>query len=205
MWNLYGPTETNVCTAYQVDSPIDPAWTSIPIGRAVSGDRVWVKTSDGAEAQIGEEGSSWCKGPPFSRAIGASRRGRARPTGPATSSASGRGRRVLLPRPAGQHGEGARAPHRIRRNRSRVAAARVGPGRRRDRRGRGACRRDSSSSSPSASTPRRRCSTSSASARKASTLHDPRRRAVDGRTAAESQRKGGPTRARCALGPSPSP
>ena len=63
MWNLYGPTETNVCTAYQVDSPIDPAWTSIPIGRAVSGDRVWVKTSDGAEARMGEDGELMVQGP----------------------------------------------------------------------------------------------------------------------------------------------
>jgi amino acid adenylation domain-containing protein len=63
MWNLYGPTETNVCTAYQVGSPIDPVWTSIPIGRAVSGDRVWAMTADGGEAQIGEEGELMVQGP----------------------------------------------------------------------------------------------------------------------------------------------
>ena len=63
MWNLYGPTETNVCTAYQVGSPIDPAWTSIPIGRAVSGDRVWAMTADGGEAQSGEEGELMVQGP----------------------------------------------------------------------------------------------------------------------------------------------
>jgi amino acid adenylation domain-containing protein len=63
MWNLYGPTETNVCTAYQVGSPIDPSWTSIPIGRAVSGDRVWAKTADGAEAKAGEEGELMVEGP----------------------------------------------------------------------------------------------------------------------------------------------
>jgi len=63
MWNLYGPTETNVCTAYQVASPIDPAWTSIPIGRAVSGDRVWARTAEGAAAQIGEEGELLVEGP----------------------------------------------------------------------------------------------------------------------------------------------
>ena len=63
MWNLYGPTETNVCTAYEVGSPIDPAWTSIPIGRAVSGDRVWAMTADGGEAQIGEEGELMVQGP----------------------------------------------------------------------------------------------------------------------------------------------
>jgi amino acid adenylation domain-containing protein len=63
MWNLYGPTETNVCTAYQVESPIDSTWTSIPIGRAVSGNRVWAKTGDGAEAQIGQDGELMVQGP----------------------------------------------------------------------------------------------------------------------------------------------
>jgi amino acid adenylation domain-containing protein len=63
MWNLYGPTETNVCTAYQVASPLDPEWTSIPIGRAVSGDRVWARKADGLEAQIGEEGELMVEGP----------------------------------------------------------------------------------------------------------------------------------------------
>jgi amino acid adenylation domain-containing protein len=63
MWNLYGPTETNVCTAYQVPSPIDPTWTNIPIGRAVSGDRVLTKRADGAEAQVGEEGELMVEGP----------------------------------------------------------------------------------------------------------------------------------------------
>ena len=33
--NLYGPTETNVCTCYEVDLPIDPARTvPFPIGKA---------------------------------------------------------------------------------------------------------------------------------------------------------------------------
>jgi acyl-coenzyme A synthetase/AMP-(fatty) acid ligase len=63
MWNLYGPTETNVCTAYQVASPIDPNWTAIPIGRAVSGDRVWAKTADDTEAQSGDEGELMVQGP----------------------------------------------------------------------------------------------------------------------------------------------
>ncbi len=62
MWNLYGPTETNVCTAYQVPSPIDPDWTSIPIGHAVSGDRCWAQAS-GGEAQVGEEGELMVQGP----------------------------------------------------------------------------------------------------------------------------------------------
>jgi L-proline---[L-prolyl-carrier protein] ligase len=63
MWNLYGPTETNVCTAYQLGSALDLSWTSIPIGRAVSGDRVWAKTADGTEAQVGDEGELMVEGP----------------------------------------------------------------------------------------------------------------------------------------------
>jgi amino acid adenylation domain-containing protein len=62
MWNLYGPTETNVCTAHVVGR-IDPAQTSIPIGRAVCGDRVWAKRDGGAEAKPGEEGELMVQGP----------------------------------------------------------------------------------------------------------------------------------------------
>jgi amino acid adenylation domain-containing protein len=48
MWNLYGPTETNVCTAYRVDA-IAGDQADIPIGRATCGDRVWLKRGDGTE------------------------------------------------------------------------------------------------------------------------------------------------------------
>src|SRR5260370_29139693 len=61
-WNLYGPTETNVCTAYAV-GPIDPEQTGIPIGRAVCGDRVWAKTDGGEEAKTGEDGELMVQGP----------------------------------------------------------------------------------------------------------------------------------------------
>ncbi|WP_394849920.1 amino acid adenylation domain-containing protein [Pendulispora brunnea] len=42
LWNFYGPTETNVCTAYEVDrnEVID---RPVPIGRAASGDEVWLQ------------------------------------------------------------------------------------------------------------------------------------------------------------------
>jgi amino acid adenylation domain-containing protein len=63
MWNLYGPTETNVCTAYEVPRTIDPAWTGIPIGWPVSGDRAWARTAEGAVAQVGEEGELLVTGP----------------------------------------------------------------------------------------------------------------------------------------------
>jgi amino acid adenylation domain-containing protein len=62
MWNLYGPTETNVCTAYRVTALAESA-SSVPIGTAVSGDRVWVRGVDGTEARPGEEGELVVEGP----------------------------------------------------------------------------------------------------------------------------------------------
>lgn len=63
MHNLYGPTETNVCTAWTVDA-IDPERTRpVPIGKATCGDRVWAVTDDGHEAGVGEEGELWVTGP----------------------------------------------------------------------------------------------------------------------------------------------
>lgn len=63
MLNLYGPTETNVCTYYEVgDIPGDEV-AAVPIGRACSGDRVWAVGDDGAEAGIGETGELLVDGP----------------------------------------------------------------------------------------------------------------------------------------------
>ena len=54
--NLYGPTETNVCTYHEVfEIPTDQV-SCVPIGRACSGDRVWAVKDDGHEAGIGETG-----------------------------------------------------------------------------------------------------------------------------------------------------
>jgi amino acid adenylation domain-containing protein len=63
MLNLYGPTETNVCTYYEVgDMPGDEV-AAVPIGRACSGDRVWAVRDDGAEAGLGETGELLVDGP----------------------------------------------------------------------------------------------------------------------------------------------
>lgn len=63
MHNLYGPTETNVCTAYTVGD-IDPARTTpVPIGSATCGDRVWAVSDDGSETPVGGEGELWASGP----------------------------------------------------------------------------------------------------------------------------------------------
>jgi amino acid adenylation domain-containing protein len=60
--NLYGPTETNVCTAYEVHD-LPESLTAIPIGRATCGDEVWAVKEDGSPAAVGEEGELICKGP----------------------------------------------------------------------------------------------------------------------------------------------
>ncbi|WP_436763410.1 amino acid adenylation domain-containing protein [Streptosporangium sp. V21-05] len=61
--NLYGPTETNVCTFHEV-VPADLARDrSVPIGRAACGDTVRVIRQDGREAGVGEEGELVVEGP----------------------------------------------------------------------------------------------------------------------------------------------
>lgn len=60
--NLYGPTETNVCTWYAV-TPIGKARTEpIPIGRAIGGVEVFAVTEDGREAMPGEVGELLVRG-----------------------------------------------------------------------------------------------------------------------------------------------
>ncbi len=62
MWNLYGPTETNVCTAFRVDAIAEGA-TSVSIGTAVCGDRAWARRADGTPVAPGEEGELVVEGP----------------------------------------------------------------------------------------------------------------------------------------------
>jgi amino acid adenylation domain-containing protein len=61
--NLYGPTETNVCSYYEI--PAAPAnWSgSLPIGKSCSGDTVWAQKEDGTISQPGEEGELMVEGP----------------------------------------------------------------------------------------------------------------------------------------------
>jgi amino acid adenylation domain-containing protein len=61
-WNLYGPTETNVCTAYAVP-PLDAANDDpIPIGRAIDGDEAFVVTEADRLAGPGEVGVLYIRG-----------------------------------------------------------------------------------------------------------------------------------------------
>lgn len=56
-FNLYGPTETNVCTWYEVGPHIpDDRIEPVPIGRPASGDLCRVVDPDGAPVPAGDEG-----------------------------------------------------------------------------------------------------------------------------------------------------
>ncbi|MET9900720.1 amino acid adenylation domain-containing protein [Streptomyces sp. NPDC006446] len=61
--NLYGPTETNVCTFHEVTARDIADGEAVPIGRACSGDEVWAATPDGRRAAAGEEGELVVDGP----------------------------------------------------------------------------------------------------------------------------------------------
>ncbi|MFI0480753.1 amino acid adenylation domain-containing protein [Actinomadura sp. 9N215] len=64
--NLYGPTETNVCTWTQVRRPIDPG-TPVPIGRPVPGVSTTVIGDDGTPVRAGEVGELYVRGPTVMR------------------------------------------------------------------------------------------------------------------------------------------
>src|SRR5262245_31260094 len=61
-FNLYGPTETNVCTFYQVPRPLDPQSTSIPIGAACANTEVFAVDGDGRLTGVGDEGELLVRG-----------------------------------------------------------------------------------------------------------------------------------------------
>ncbi|MFF9582110.1 amino acid adenylation domain-containing protein [Streptomyces achromogenes] len=61
--NLYGPTETNVCTWHEVVPADLERDRPVPIGRAASGDEVWARTDAGAVAGPGEQGELIVTGP----------------------------------------------------------------------------------------------------------------------------------------------
>ncbi len=61
--NLYGPTETNVCTYYEITAESMQRTRVVPIGRACSGDIVWARKDDGTTARPDEEGELIVAGP----------------------------------------------------------------------------------------------------------------------------------------------
>ncbi|MBE0565466.1 MAG: amino acid adenylation domain-containing protein [Krumholzibacteria bacterium] len=61
MANLFGPTETNVCTYYDLPPDV-PADRPIPIGKACENLESFVLDDDGREIGVGVEGTLWIKG-----------------------------------------------------------------------------------------------------------------------------------------------
>jgi amino acid adenylation domain-containing protein len=61
LWNLYGPTETNVCTYHRVDE-LPENDRPIPIGRACENTEVFALREDGEVAGVGEEGELYVRG-----------------------------------------------------------------------------------------------------------------------------------------------
>jgi amino acid adenylation domain-containing protein len=60
--NLYGPTETNVCTWYEVPPIDDDVTEPVPIGIAIANDEVFAIKEDGGQAQAGEVGELYVRG-----------------------------------------------------------------------------------------------------------------------------------------------
>lgn len=65
--NLYGPTETNVCTFYRVPRPLPEECDALPIGIPINGVDVFVRTDDGRPADVDEVGELWVRGPTVMR------------------------------------------------------------------------------------------------------------------------------------------
>lgn len=61
--NLYGPTETNVCTFHEVRDQDLERDRPVPIGIPCSGDRVWAQDPSGRAVGVGEEGELFVDGP----------------------------------------------------------------------------------------------------------------------------------------------
>jgi amino acid adenylation domain-containing protein len=62
LYNLYGPTETNVCTYYLVEPERLEKMERLPIGRACENTEVFAVTEDNRLAAQGEEGELYCRG-----------------------------------------------------------------------------------------------------------------------------------------------
>ena len=62
-WNWYGPTETNVCTAYAVDALPAEQTSPVPIGTACANCKLLIVDDEGAVCAPGEAGELYVSGP----------------------------------------------------------------------------------------------------------------------------------------------
>ncbi len=67
LFNLYGPTETNVCTWHAVDAIPEGDDESLPIGKACANTEVAAVDEQGNESPAGVEGELWVRGPSVMR------------------------------------------------------------------------------------------------------------------------------------------
>lgn len=67
LFNFYGPTETNVCTYYEVPTDFGAGDGPLPIGSECCGDVAWARRADGMDAKPGEEGELMVAGPTVMR------------------------------------------------------------------------------------------------------------------------------------------
>lgn len=63
LYNLYGPTETNVCTYYKVERERLESMEKLPIGIACANTDAFAVTDDGRQARQGETGELYVRGP----------------------------------------------------------------------------------------------------------------------------------------------
>jgi amino acid adenylation domain-containing protein len=66
-YNLYGPTETNVCTYYHVPRPLPAGRTSIPIGLPIRDVELFCLDENRRPVRCGERGELWVSGPTVMR------------------------------------------------------------------------------------------------------------------------------------------
>jgi amino acid adenylation domain-containing protein len=63
VYNLFGPTETNVCTFYLVPAPSQAPLKSVPIGKAITGVQAFALDDEGNVASGDDVGELWVEGP----------------------------------------------------------------------------------------------------------------------------------------------
>ncbi len=67
LYNLYGPTETNVCTYHRVNRSTLPHIDRLPIGKACSNTEVFAVTEDDKLIAPGETGELYVRGPSLTK------------------------------------------------------------------------------------------------------------------------------------------
>jgi amino acid adenylation domain-containing protein len=63
LYNLYGPTETNVCTYHLVDRAVLPSLDRLPIGKACENTYVFAVNESGQVVEFGQAGELYVRGP----------------------------------------------------------------------------------------------------------------------------------------------